>query len=52
MKASADEARSLTLLRQLRYLEHEFADGNADSRAVDVETLLLAGEMTASTESP
>lgn len=45
MKARADDARSLTLLRQLRYLESEQGDGAGDSLCaadVDVEELLLA----------
>ena len=53
MKTRADEARSLTLLRQLRYLESELTDssGSSDTHAsnVDVEELLLASELLLTT---
>jgi hypothetical protein len=57
MKARVDDAGSLTLLRQLRFLESELMDSsgsNADTHAsnVDVEELLLTSVAVGYTAVP
>jgi len=58
MKARVDDAGSLTLLRQLRFLESELMDSSGSSSAdthasnIDVEELLLTSVAVGYTAMP